>query len=428
MRCSALVSAVVSVLLALYQKCSSFAFESRIEVRDQSKSYAKIGCPGGGPFTSISECAIICEDEQCANAVKLALRIPECDALIRSPLGLGLPLQGQLVELVSYANVTTKSAESVCLQYGESLIGTSLHQRLQLYEKQKRSSKDLFLSGQGAMMFLHMRHAGGTTLCEMMRANSLRTPPENYMSSARNFMMYGGKYMGLNCNPGEVQAWFGTKEMQLEWHKNTKYRFYSNELHLSRPEDLPLETIVMFTQFRHPAGRLYAVYHDTKYDQELQEIFHSITTDGVDTNDCSRRMQQQYALHALELKNAKGGIVKEKHENVSNSMEECSYAKHPPTERLKPSHWIADDSSVNGFKNWLRRYQFNRDVAYISSMKGMEVPSTKNEISSSMWTSYMHSYHTAKISESHFIAALNIMEQFNFVALIEGTQAVMNDV
>ena len=130
------------------------------------ETYWKIGCPGSGPFTTLSDCYVVCDDNNCTNAKQLCInsRI-SCNALIRSPKGLGEPLKGQLVELVSL-NLTEFKNEAaqhrnICLEYGKRLSNTALANELRDYKKMYGEPIQRFVSGNGTLLFLHLRKTGG---------------------------------------------------------------------------------------------------------------------------------------------------------------------------------------------------------------------------------------------------------------------------
>lgn len=422
-----------------------------IDARDDPKTppYAKIGCPGGGPFASISECAIVCADSKCSNAISFASQVPNCDGILRSSLGLEISLEGQLVELISYAyagnktQITISSKES-CLRYGENLMNSGLQERLNSLKEQKKRAEELFLNHQSGIMYLHMRHAGGTTLCSMMRANNLSTPEDSFYHRHKNLALYGGRYMSRNCNPHDMIPLFGTKEMHLEWYKQHKYRFYANEIHLPREKDLPLGDIVMGVQYRHPVSRIYSVYHDTFTRMDHHGYIHSIQTDSIDVKSCSKKAQERYQVDSQAITRSKEDADK----NTQQSRSTQSACEHKASRLPSPtSEWIVNiatdavaevldavpatkplsrKNSLDDFKQWLQRYILNRDLAYFSSMKDYDLPSQLNGLltSNTAWRNAFSLYRTVGMDDSHLKVAMSVIEKFSFVVLLEGTSSV----
>ena len=72
-----------------------------ISVKGPSTNYTSIGCPGQGPFSTISHCFIRCDNSDCKNAFDSCVRLPDaCTTILRSEHGMNIELTGQLVELV----------------------------------------------------------------------------------------------------------------------------------------------------------------------------------------------------------------------------------------------------------------------------------------------------------------------------------------
>ena len=99
-------------------------------------------------------------------------------------------------------------------------------------------------------MFVHIHKAGGTTLCNLAKANNLTVPatysPTNYKGIA-----------GKNCNPSPLHlraAWMGTvKEQRLYVHAMA-LDFYAHEKFL--PPELPFADVAFVTILRQPFDRL----------------------------------------------------------------------------------------------------------------------------------------------------------------------------
>lgn len=135
---------------------------------DLPARYKKISCLGYGPFASLSECFLVCEDESCSNGIHAcdALKT-DCDAIVRSSDGLQLPLKGQLVELISYFShpETEEDYEEEvlqhkrsCMEYGKQLLNRT---GAEMSDTVNREAILRFVSGKGTIMFLHFRKAGG---------------------------------------------------------------------------------------------------------------------------------------------------------------------------------------------------------------------------------------------------------------------------
>lgn len=137
--------------------------------------YKKVACPGFGPFASLNECFITCEDAKCSNGIMSCDMLSiDCDALVRSSHGLNLDLTGQLVELVSFFSVDsigddeysdyeeeTSQHKRSCFEYGQQLANTSVGKLISSHGAMNAKARSRFTSGKGTIMFLHLRKAGG---------------------------------------------------------------------------------------------------------------------------------------------------------------------------------------------------------------------------------------------------------------------------
>jgi hypothetical protein len=147
-----------------------------IIVRDRlPQRHKRIGCPGLGPFASLGECFIICEDAACANGLRACdLLGGDCDAVVRSSHGLAEDLNGQLVELVSLfssagavANGTIDADEESsqhkrsCFEYGQQLAQASVGKKMTDNDAINDKARFKFIHKNGTIMFLHLRKAGG---------------------------------------------------------------------------------------------------------------------------------------------------------------------------------------------------------------------------------------------------------------------------
>lgn len=165
----------------------------------------------------------------------------------------------QLVQLVSL-DLTFNSknhSHQICYDLGKSLSqDTHFASQIQQHDRSRERSQKLYKNKQGAMLFLHMSKNGGTTMCALARANKLITPRDEGSLSLFSSVM------GKNCNPASFQmdAWFGSRQQQLDYIRKFGIQFYANEKHLSRPEDVPFGDVMLVTTLRHPIGRLYSLY------------------------------------------------------------------------------------------------------------------------------------------------------------------------
>ena len=80
------------------------------------------------------------------------------------------------------------------------------------------------------MLFLHIRKAGGTTICNMAKANNLPVPPEydEEQRHTRGLPKYEG-VAGKNCNPSPEHiraAWTGSVEAQSHYAQSLNLDFF----------------------------------------------------------------------------------------------------------------------------------------------------------------------------------------------------------
>jgi hypothetical protein len=100
------------------------------------------------------------------------------------------------------------------------------------------------------VMFVHIHKAGGTTLCNLAKANHL-TVPATY--SPTSYKGIGGK----NCNPSPLHlkaAWTGTVKEQRIYVRAMALDFYAHEKFL--PPRMPFGDVAFVTIIRHPYDRL----------------------------------------------------------------------------------------------------------------------------------------------------------------------------
>lgn len=385
--------------------------EIKIEPRDMHLDFAKIGCPGYGPFASVSECMIVCEDSQCSNAIEIATHHSYCNGILRSKKGTTDSLKGQLVELVSFKlrEPFTQHAKS-CALLGAKLIGSDLDRRLQALEETKVSPRQAFIAKNGTMMFLHSLYAGGTPLCGLARENGLRTPMDK--QSGRRSKL-GGELMGKHCNPDfyNMKAWFGSLKDQLSWAKTSKVQFYGHQLFLPKEENLPFGNFVMGAQVRHPAHRMHIMYETNPFAKGKPAL--SVTGNDIDTGNVSANLHSIFSQRLADVRKIHAAAP---HTNVLSYAERMRQPKSY-TKKSQRSTFHFDPSRPS-FKDWLLTKQRNPDLGALTAMMDF-IPRKKQHLPD---ISLIKRAETLYYNETHLEAAKHILEKFSFVMLFEGQE------
>mmetsp|Transcript_7109 Transcript_7109/g.10601 ORF Transcript_7109/g.10601 Transcript_7109/m.10601 type:complete len:483 (+) Transcript_7109:75-1523(+) len=245
------------------------------EIYGQSK-FSSIPCPGFGIFSSLKECFIICEDNQCSNAETACQLLDDCDTVMHFTPSVS-EMQGTLVELVTKKPKYAKVEHQIqaCLKYGKRMLDTSLGKRLLKYETMKQSLRQEFHTlRNGTLLYLHFRKGGGTTMCNLANVNGMKVPRSaqqavkahskhkriGYMKSKGGLL--NNNCMGKNCNPSgeDMELWFGDKKFQINYIRSTKIRYYGHEMFLPDPKEVPVGFVTLGTTMRHPLTRRFSLY------------------------------------------------------------------------------------------------------------------------------------------------------------------------
>jgi hypothetical protein len=201
-----------------------------------STSFVPLGCAEFGPFGTLSTCFILCSNSICSNAFDICMErmFPECDAIIRYDAHLDYvsPLTSQLVQLVSL-NASIDAVKAInyekCFDLGKRLSRSPFVQSVTQWDEERKRAYDRYTKKLTAILYLHFRKNGGTTMCRLAQLNGLRVPPvEGHLSLFESSM-------GKNCNPAtfQMKAWFGSKKEQLQYIKSFGIQFFGSEVNLT---------------------------------------------------------------------------------------------------------------------------------------------------------------------------------------------------
>lgn len=152
------------------------------------------------------------------------------------------------------------------------------------FRDEKRAVDERVRNGNGAIYFVHVHKAGGTTVCTMAKMNKMRVPAVEKSK----------KWMGKNCNPrfaDKQNAWLGSAEDLVQYSRREKFRFMAIEMIL--PPELawghfaylgivrdPLRLLVSNTGWR---GKDPPNHHVLRYDNRMVQIYSS-TVPGPTSN------------------------------------------------------------------------------------------------------------------------------------------------
>ena len=160
------------------------------------------------------------------------------------------------VEKSTYTERTTKLSR--CIREGSdpaydiisNMVKRHPHSVEALVEEEKIRIAQRIRKRQAPILFVHIRKAGGTTFCNLAKANNLIVP------AAYTPIRYNG-IAGKNCNPSPLHlsaAWSGGVNDQKIYVKALALDFYAHEKFL--PRELPFGDVAFVTILRHPFDRL----------------------------------------------------------------------------------------------------------------------------------------------------------------------------
>ena len=319
-------------------------------------------------------------------------------------------------------------------------------------------------------------------------------------------LLYGREFYDRNCNPAFSErhsAWYdscanglidihvvythiqdlgflshrfvilfryGSKNDQIKWSQKNKIQFYETEIVAPVLNEIPFESFVVGTQFRHPIKRLYSLYKENMLSMcnAVSDVKCSISTSKINVSVEGPKITRKYAEYIAQFETpaSKNSIAHRKlsdtlllkslniSQNNNLSSSDAINLKYlnvgtPKSKELKTQIIKNRHSKLSSFQSVLRlrNAKFNPSVLNMSeSLHKSKRTRDKWKLSRRSWIEYLNAVQQNEniaffasrlicknnkknidecsmnkyFTETHAAYSLGILKRLSFLSILEG--------